>query len=133
MAVELEWSAIGSLRVLSVRAAAGAGDPFAEWVGDGLARVLAELRAVFADGASARVALVAEPAPGGDPHAGAAAEALVEGLRGIAGALTRELRDRARVNVIVARPGSEDAVAPALEYLAGEGGGFVAGATLRLT
>jgi hypothetical protein len=124
MPVELTWSDRGELRVLSVRPVAGA-DVFGDWVGDGLPRVLGELRSLLCSG-DARVAVVVDVPGDGEP----AADALVEGVRGIAEALTRELRERARVNVVVARPGS--AVDPALDYLGGEGGGFMAGATLRL-
>jgi hypothetical protein len=133
MAVGLSWSSVAGdpgLRVLAVRPEP-ADDAFAAWVGDGLARVLGELRAVYCGGAAPpRVALLVELPPDGGPLEAAAGEALVEGVRGIAEALTRELRERARVNVVIAGPGA--AVAPALDYLAGDGGGFTAGATLRL-
>ena len=131
MGVGLSWSSVAGdpgLRVLAVRPEPGA--DLAAYVGDGLARVLGELRALYCGGAAPRVALLEELPPDGDPLAAAAGEALAEGVRGIAEALTRELRERARVNVVIAGPGA--AVAPALDYLAGEGGGFTAGATLRL-
>src|SRR3954449_7095609 len=115
MTVNLSWTSHESLRVLSIRP-----EPAADEFADGLARVLAELRALFCDdGTEARVALVITLPAAVDPLAAAATEALAEGVRGIAGALTRELRERARINVVVTA--SDDPLPAALDFLAGDG------------
>jgi hypothetical protein len=139
--VSLAWTTVQEapgLRVLAVRPAVGTGDALAAWVGDGLSALIAELRAACCEAGHTaprellRVAVLVEPPLSREPDDLAAAEALVEGVRGVVGSLTLELRERVRLNAVVAEQGRAGGVPEALAFLARDEAAFVAGATLRV-
>jgi hypothetical protein len=109
------------------------------WVLDGSADVIAALATLVADtGAEAAVrrpttVLVRVPDGDGSVARRAAAEAVVEAVRGIVQSASLEASTAAlRLNVVVAAPADDDDALRTLGYLSSADAGFVVGSTFDL-
>jgi hypothetical protein len=126
---------LAGLRVVLLAPRAGQDDPFAEAVVTAITALLGHLHVALGDGSQDRLPLVVIVwlPPPASPSEIAAWEACWQGVRGVVGALTRELGAvEVRLNAVCAEEGSQEALAETLAFLASPDAAFVAGASLDL-
>jgi hypothetical protein len=128
-----ERSCEGELEVVELRLDPAEADPARAWVGATVCALVERCQRAIASGERSRLAVVLVVPDGDGTKRDAIALGAVAAVRGLVHALTLEVGERLALNVVIAGAADAPAVEGAVAFLAGEGAGWIQGATFDLT